>query len=413
VSENQALPSISPLTDKDPIRLLTGGYILALAIIGILSISIHMIIDRIVAEQDSVATIIGKSAEQATLAQSVVLYATAYVHERTEEARDRLVQTSTDMRKMHNALIAQRSGEKNNAASKALLHIYFQPPYKLNSRINGFLDHADTLARKEISGLSAQDPDYIYLKKQIEGGLGGILTASLASYEDAIISKINKLQAFQRMAIFAIIATLICEAYFIFMPLVSRVRRYAEELKKITMTDLLTGIGNRRFFILRGSQELQRARRLKKDMCLALIDLDRFKSINDGYGHRSGDMVLQQFAQVAQRCIRKEDVFARLGGEEFAVLLPHTAVDDGMNVIERLRRCVEETQFDLDRPGSKTGMTISAGLTRVNLAQDDFETAIVMADIALYDAKRAGRNRVVYKEADNFFEVGKMADSAP
>lgn len=405
MSDRQAFTSAAPLPHTDPVRWLTWGYILALAIIGFMSVSIHLMIDRIVAEQDSVATIVSKSAGQTTLAQRVALNATMYVHQKDSTSRKKIETAVADMRKLHNSLVKEGLSEKNafNTAPEALLAIYFDPPYNLNSKIVNFLDHAKRLTVKNPQTISPKDPDYVYIMNQVNGGLGEALSAALYSYETTVITKIKTLQSFQRFAIFVIIATLIAEAFFIFMPLVNRVRKYAEELKKITMTDLLTGVGNRRYFIFRGNQEVQRCRRLKKDLCLALIDLDRFKSVNDSYGHKSGDMVLQQFVRVAQNCIRLEDVLARIGGEEFAVLLPHTNIEDAVKVIERMRVAIDNTEFDLDNQ-FKSKLTISAGLTKVNLAQDDFETALVLADVALYDAKRTGRNKVVFKEADNFFE---------
>ncbi len=405
MSDQQIVSSISPMHEKDPVKLLTWGYILALAIIGFMSVSIHLMINKIVAEQDSVATIISKSMGQITLAQAIALDATTYVHQPDSKSLGGLKDSVKQMRDTHTMLVKQgmNKDDATNVAPEILVRIYFDPPYELNTKVLGYLEHADKLIAKDAATLSASDPDYTEMMKQVEGTLGAALNASLFSYEAEIVDKINKLQAFQRMAIFVIIATLICEAFFIFMPLVSRVRRYAEELKRITMTDLLTGIGNRRYFVFRGSQEIQRARRLRKELCLALIDLDRFKMINDNYGHKSGDMVLQQFTEVIQKCMRHEDVFARLGGEEFSVLLPHTSSDDGLRIVERMRMAVEATEFQIDR-GLRCRLTMSAGLTRVNLSHDDFEAAIVLADVAMYDAKRSGRNKVVFKEAESFFD---------
>lgn len=412
MSQKRDFSTENTLPPTDPVRWLTWGYILALAIIGIMSVGIHLTIDRIVAEQDSVATIVSKSAGQIPLAQRVALDATKYVTEKDDTSRARIKATTERMRTLHASLVKQSLGGQGgfSSSSDTLMAIYFDPPYFLNDKIISFLDHADKLTGKIPSSVSANDPDYIQIMKQVDGSLSDALSAALSSYETSIVTKINSLQAFQRVAIFVIIATLIAEAFFIFMPLVKRVRNYAEELKLITMTDLLTGVGNRRHFVFRGNQEIQRCRRLKKDLCLALIDLDRFKEINDSYGHKSGDMVLQQFVQVAQRSIRLEDVFARVGGEEFAVLLPHTGIEDAVKVIERMRAAVEESDFELDN-NFKTKITMSAGLTRVNLARDDFETAMVLADVALYDAKRTGRNKVVFKEADTFFEDEEVREN--
>lgn len=405
MSEKQAFSEINLLPDKDPVRYLTWGYIVALAIIGLMSISIHTIINRIVAEQDSVVTIIGSSAEQTTLAQQVALRATIYASSPTDGARKALVDAAAVMKTRHDDLIREGLGPDGQTAQvpEALLAIYFSPPYELHDKVTIFLDRVDQLLAKKKSVLSVNDGDYLAVIDQVEGPLGASLKAALSDYEEIIIGKINKLQSFQRLAIFVILSTLLAEALLIFMPLISRVRKYADELKKITLTDLLTGIGNRRYFNYRGHEEIQRCRRLNRELTLALIDLDRFKEINDSYGHKSGDMVLQQFVKVVRKCMRFEDVFARLGGEEFAILLPHTALADAERIVERMRHEIEIHEFTLDRD-FKASITMSAGVTRVNLSHDDFEASMVLADVALYDAKRSGRNKVVAKQAENFFE---------
>ncbi len=400
-------PSVSEqlmLAKSDPVNRLTWGYVIALAIIGLMSVGIHFTINRIVAEQDNVSTIVGKSAGQMGLAQRVALDATLYVHDRDHATHEALVKSVREMNDLHRLLIKSGLNDVRefSKAPETLVQVYFDPPYSLNDKIVNFLYRAQSLIDKKPQAVSPQDDDYRALMQQIDGTLGAALEAALSAYEGAVMYKISRLQSLQRIAIGVILLTLLFEALLIFRPLVSRVHEYAEELKRMTMTDLLTGIGNRRFFTMRGEQEIFRGRRQKQELCLALIDLDHFKAVNDTYGHKSGDILLQKFVETAKRCLRFEDIIARIGGEEFAVLLPNTSLDASMLVMERLREAVAETRYELDRK-FVTQLTISIGVTRINLAHDDFDAALVLADIALYDAKRMGRNKVVAKDADTFF----------
>jgi diguanylate cyclase (GGDEF)-like protein len=154
-------------------------------------------------------------------------------------------------------------------------------------------------------------------------------------------------------------------------------------------TDPLTGLINRRAGMERLAAEMRTAFRDGTQLSLALIDLDHFKSVNDRYGHSKGDQVLQHFAAAGHQQLRGGDVFARIGGEEFLVLMPGTGIEEAVNAIERLRRHIarEENRADLN-----CAYTMSAGVAEYcgTAAEDLFERA----DRALYCAKRHGRDRI-------------------
>ncbi|MGQ3211500.1 diguanylate cyclase [Shinella sp.] len=154
-------------------------------------------------------------------------------------------------------------------------------------------------------------------------------------------------------------------------------------------TDPLTGLLNRRAGMERLAAEMQSAARDGSPLSLALIDLDHFKSVNDRYGHTKGDQVLQHFAAAGRQQLRGGDVFARIGGEEFLVLMPETGIEEAVNAIERLRRHIarEENRAELN-----CAYTMSAGVAEYcgTAAEDLFERA----DRALYCAKRHGRDRI-------------------
>jgi len=168
--------------------------------------------------------------------------------------------------------------------------------------------------------------------------------------------------------------------------------RLENEMKALATTDALTGVDNRHQFFSRGSQEFRRALRYKKPLTLLMLDIDYFKSINDSYGHQAGDEVLRELARSASSLLRESDVFGRLGGEEFAVVLPETGLKLGMEVAERLRGRLSEVTVVFEE--EEISFTVSIGATLARRSDKAIEDVIKRADEALYKAKRMGRNRV-------------------
>jgi len=182
------------------------------------------------------------------------------------------------------------------------------------------------------------------------------------------------------------------------LALVIRHRRAVEELERVcaelavaATTDPLTGLFNRRAFFTRLAEAWAEADRLHHPLALVLLDLDGFKEINDAYGHEAGDRVLQHVARLMRVSARGYDVPARIGGEEFALLMPGAGRAQGLAAAERLRAKLEATPVELD-PGSLR-VTASFGVASRPTAQDP-QDLLRRADRALYAAKRAGRNRV-------------------
>jgi diguanylate cyclase len=173
-----------------------------------------------------------------------------------------------------------------------------------------------------------------------------------------------------------------------------------ERSEEAGMQDVVTKIGNRRFFDAAFAEELDKARRTGADLCLALGDLDRFKLVNDRFGHLVGDRMLRLFAEILVKNVRGHDRVARFGGEEFAVMLPETNLDQAVEAVERIRRILESKQWTVEPSGEPVGkVTVSFGVAklRVNEAGADLLRRV---DAHLYDAKARGRNCVVAEPAD-------------
>jgi diguanylate cyclase (GGDEF)-like protein len=175
---------------------------------------------------------------------------------------------------------------------------------------------------------------------------------------------------------------------------VTEQRQLEAELRRLAGTDALTGLLNRRAFLERAAQLSKRA---EEPPALLMLDLDHFKSVNDRFGHAVGDRALQVVAERWRRLLRDSDVIARVGGEEFAVLLPGTAQATAAAVAERLREALGDTPLAIG--GRSLPLTASIGAAVVEPADHDFDAVLQRADRALYAAKSAGRNQVVFSVA--------------
>jgi len=164
------------------------------------------------------------------------------------------------------------------------------------------------------------------------------------------------------------------------------------ELTRQATTDSLTGIANRRYFMERGNEEIERARRYHLPLTLLLLDIDHFKQINDRFGHPAGDKLLQVIAQACQSNARNVDLPGRIGGEEFALLMPETSAIAARLAAERLRRAIATI------PPAQSGVlhqaTASFGIAALNPQDTSMDSLVARADAALYRAKNGGRNRV-------------------
>jgi diguanylate cyclase (GGDEF)-like protein len=171
-------------------------------------------------------------------------------------------------------------------------------------------------------------------------------------------------------------------------------KRTNQTLEHLAATDPLTGAANRRQFIEQVEAEIGRVKRGGASFSLLALDLDNFKSVNDRYGHQVGDDVLKGFVQKCLDAIRPYDGVARVGGEEFMVLLPQAALEAAHVIAERLRATIACTAFEsgMQRLGA---ITVSIGVSQFGRDGDTIDTILRVADERMYDAKHQGRKRVV------------------
>jgi diguanylate cyclase (GGDEF)-like protein/PAS domain S-box-containing protein len=172
-----------------------------------------------------------------------------------------------------------------------------------------------------------------------------------------------------------------------------KIQRLNAGLELLAMTDYLTNLNNRRYFMQRGAEEFKRARRSNQPLSLLMMDIDQFKKVNDIYGHEAGDMVLQQVAAVLKSSLREIDILGRIGGEEFAVLLPGTSLHEAAILAGRVQQTIADTSVDV--PGASLTITISIGVAVVGDEMSGVDDLLRNADESMYLAKHHGGNRVV------------------
>ena len=184
-----------------------------------------------------------------------------------------------------------------------------------------------------------------------------------------------------------------------------------QQLETLAITDGLTRAYNHRYFQMRLEDELRRCKRYHLPLSLLVVDADHFKAINDRYGHASGDAVLRDMGTLLRECMRDTEIVARLGGEEFGVILPQTDEIQAHIAAERLRAAVESHDFrSVD--GKPIQVTISVGISGFPPNAATRADLMEQADRAMYAAKRSGRNRVVSAEAPTLALVSEALVAA-
>ncbi|MBP8306824.1 MAG: GGDEF domain-containing protein [Burkholderiaceae bacterium] len=220
------------------------------------------------------------------------------------------------------------------------------------------------------------------------GRVGAVLVASIACAVSVGVPLAQGVQYANPLAWLVNVGTE-GAAFFTVAYLVGKMRELVERERLLGRFDALTGLANRRTFVERATSELDRSRRHGRPVCLAFIDLDNFKRVNDTHGHHRGDEVLKACARLIAGNVRSSDIVARLGGDEFVVLLPETDADSAQALLERMRHAIERSPDIIS-----VGVTPSIGLVFENPITSDIEALLRKADGLMYEAKREGKNTV-------------------
>ncbi len=179
-------------------------------------------------------------------------------------------------------------------------------------------------------------------------------------------------------------------------------------LYKMAVYDGLTGIFDKTYFKIWAESEYARVRRYNTDLSLVMFDIDHFKNINDSYGHRAGDSILAELAKTIKEAVRRADVFARFGGEEFIIALPETNINQAYILAEKIRKITQTHKFEFE--GKTIGVTVSLGVVSFDKTHEQsFERLLNDVDQALYESKSSGRNRTTIFLKDGYLKLKKAS----
>ncbi|CAA6604376.1 putative Diguanylate cyclase (GGDEF) domain-containing protein [Rhodospirillaceae bacterium LM-1] len=378
-------------------RTATLIYAGALALIATLSMVTHVMVDAIVQRQEATARVVNISGRQRMLSQRIPMLALEISRADSAEARALYkaeMQKAIDMMAVSHDALADGSQTLNISAEKSaeVAALYNAQQLGLNGQVASYL-----LQARQFLALPEEDmANSSQLNSMLAASHGPILEAldkAVRQYETESETAIRHLRQILLALVGVMLATLSAEAIFVFRPLFRKLEIAQSKLLDAARTDPLTGCWNRRFLMDAALREAARKRRTGATLSVMMLDIDHFKKINDSYGHAVGDDALLVLVNAILPSIRASDLLGRLGGEEFAILLPETALDQACQVAEKLRENIAAAQIN----GGETvfSMTVSIGVADMLPEEDDFLLVLERADKALYAAKKNGRNRVV------------------
>ncbi len=280
------------------------------------------------------------------------------------------------------------SSEKKEGGTDCLVIIYTKEPTLLGKRF--VLEHNPTRIGRGVDNQIVLDGDSVSRrhahveKKGIhwivadDGSTNGTYLNDIAVPHEALLNNGDRIKI--GATIFKFLSGTDVEA------------KYHEEIYQMTIIDGLTQIYNKRYYKEALEKEMVRSRRYDRPLSMLMFDLDHFKRINDSFGHLAGDFVLKEIARIVQARIRRDEIFARFGGEEFVILLPETNLEGAISLAETLRHRVMEYTFVFQSESIR--VTISIGVASVNSADRTSEDLLLRSDERLYCAKNSGRNIV-------------------
>jgi diguanylate cyclase (GGDEF)-like protein len=339
---------------------------------------------------------VNKSGQQRMLSQRITMFTIEYLKTGYEYAKELAETSLKKMQENHRDLVKEHLDAIENGLpsplSPEMQSLYFEGDSQVNQQL-------DTFSRLILEALK-QPPTVIdstqSLKKEFfelakEPFLSS-LNNVVKQYELESLEKVDRLILAQNVVLTVVILTILLEALFVFRPMVARIIEYSNRLQYEASYDHLSGIYNRRAFFMISEKLLNSAQRYQKPCSVVLLDIDKFKPINDTYGHDVGDIVIQGLAKILKSSLREADVLARFGGEEFIIFLPETSLENASIIAEKLRLKVEKHTFTAGE--FSLSVTFSGGVAQCD-ANKSLDASIKIADERLYQAKNNGRNKIL------------------
>lgn len=377
-------------------RRTTVIYVTALLLIAGLSISSHLLTSAIIQRQAATAGTVNMAGRQRMLAQRIfrISLQMADGSEDFVQARVELIHAITQMeRERENLLHGSVSPRILAPSTPRLQTIYFDQKDSLEDLGNQFLDRAKHLAATRHEEVSLSNKDLAAIGFLLQQKLLPALEASVAAYQADSEEAIQRLKQTTLLLLCLMLLLLLAEALFLYRPLFHRLKVSYDALITAARTDPLTGSLNRRAFLEECAKIFQRFRRTGSPIAMLSMDLDHFKSINDTWGHATGDRVILEFVAATLSCLRPHDRMGRLGGEEFSILLPNTLPETAFALAESIRSTVASVPVTSDT-GEELHFSVSIGIAASFPGDGDIFAVLARADRNLYAAKEQGRNRV-------------------
>lgn len=377
---------------------MTNVYILSLAVIAILSIITHFVLQSVIEEQSETGLLVNKSGQQRMLSQRASLFAIEFLKTGNEEAKLLTLSALQQLEENHSFLIKPHvdaiKDNKPSPMSPKMQSLYFKDPVNIDKNIQQFREYILFAVENQQSDIKSEREQNELIKPFLDMArlpFLSSLNSVVSQYEKESVLDIAELKLAQNVVLVIVMLTILLEALFVFRPMVSRISQFAKQLQHEANYDHLSNIYNRRAFFMVTEKLIQLPIRNNEPFSIILMDIDKFKAINDTYGHDAGDMVIFELAQLLKRELRNADVVARFGGEEFIIFMSKTSLSNAVLIAEKITTLVENTDFSLGDINLK--VTVSSGVTEGS-ASDGLDFAIKRADERLYKAKTTGRNRV-------------------
>ncbi|MCB1558373.1 MAG: GGDEF domain-containing protein [Alphaproteobacteria bacterium] len=383
--------------------LLTFAYIFALSLIALFTFVSHSITNYISDTQLERAEITYQLRSQSILVMEISRYASDYYNDSMRYDYIFMEQSIEKLESSYNQTIQYINTPARfdlGDAKETLGHYYFKIGFDIANKMSMYLKFSKEFANFSDTSSSQERQKVL---SQLNSGqdrlLIELLNAAQADFQKETIDEIQSIMNIQLYMSGGIIFVILLEALFIFRPIIKKLDQYHVTIISQAMEDTLTGINNRRAFYKHSEAFFEKAATENKPFTVVLCDLDKFKSVNDTYGHEVGDEVLKHFAKTLTSALRPFDVVARLGGEEFALILGNTTPKAAAHILDRLLEIIRKNTCHYvlnDGTEGSLKYTTSVGYYVCHPQKIlDVDTYLRYADLALYDAKEGGRDRHV------------------
>lgn len=376
-------------------------YIFALLLIAACSIAFHFLADSIVHRQETTARIVNVSGRQRMLSQRIAelaLERATHADLRSDDETRSALRDQIDLMESAQRSLVQGSAETGGSvlSDPGVAEVYLKRPWRLQEQVKSFLTEARAVQAKSAAELNLQDSDLRKLEQEARSPLLNALDAAVGAIQqssEASVAHLRRVLAWLTLTLLTILAL---EALLLYRPLFTRLKAANEELILTGRTDALTGCLNRRAFADEAERAVLTARAENLSLSVLMIDIDRFKSINDLHGHHAGDVAIRAVATILKTQTRSTDVVCRMGGDEFSVLLQGSPLQGAATAAQNLGRSVEQTAVEIGRGRHATRIFVTISVGAATLRENDGSLlhALKRADDALYRAKSAGRNRL-------------------